>query len=120
MPWGPYSTDDQGQLLRVFGTEQGLRYRIPFREVDEVIDYLRAHATEDGERIGTMGDDGEKFGSWPSTWDHCWGTGRWVDRFFEALTANAEWLTTTTPSAWLPRPPPTRPGHTPPPAPRAE
>jgi hypothetical protein len=101
MHWGPYSTDDQGQLVRVFGTEQGLRYRIPFREVDEVIDYLRDHATEDGERIGTMGDDGEKFGSWPSTWEHCWGTGRWVDRFFEALAANAAWLTTTTPSRWL-------------------
>ncbi len=47
--WGPYTTEDQGQLLRVFGTEQGLRYRIPFRNVEEVIDYLRQHATEDGE-----------------------------------------------------------------------
>ncbi len=99
--WGPYSTDDQGSRLRVFGTEQGLRYRIPFRTVDEVIDYLRDHATEDGERIGMMGDDGEKFGSWPGTSDHCWGEGRWVDRFFEALEANAGWLTTTTPSDWL-------------------
>ncbi|HEX6868252.1 MAG TPA: alpha-amylase/4-alpha-glucanotransferase domain-containing protein, partial [Candidatus Limnocylindrales bacterium] len=99
--WGPYSTDDQGQLIRVFGTEQGLRYRIPFREVDEVIDYLREHATEAGERIGMMGDDGEKFGAWPTTWEHCWGKRRWVDRFFEALEANADWLTTTTPSAWL-------------------
>ena len=59
--WGAYTTDDQGQRLRVFGTEQGLRYRIPFRDVDEVIAYLRAHASEDGDRIGTMGDDGEKF-----------------------------------------------------------
>jgi len=99
--WGPYSTDDQGSLLRVFGTEQGLRYRIPFRGVDEVIDYLRDHATEDGERIGTMGDDGEKFGSWPKTWAHCWGEGRWVDRFFEALETNGDWLTTTTPTRWL-------------------
>ena len=46
--WGPYTTEDQGRLLRVFGTEQGLRYRIPFRDVDEVIAYLRDHATEDG------------------------------------------------------------------------
>jgi hypothetical protein len=99
--WGPYSTDDQGQLLRVFGTEQGLRYRIPFRDVEEVIDYLREHATDGGERIGTMGDDGEKFGSWPTTWLHCWGKGRWVDRFFDALEENAGWLTTTTPSDWL-------------------
>lgn len=104
--WGPYTTDDQGRLLTIFGTEQGLRYRIPFRAVDDVIAYLREHATEDGERLGTMGDDGEKFGSWPSTWKHCWGDERWVDRFFEALEANADWLTTVTPSAWLVAHPP--------------
>ncbi len=61
---------------------------------------------EDGERIGTMGDDGEKFGAWPTTWDHCWGTRRWVDRFFEALEENADWLTTITPSDWLAAHPP--------------
>lgn len=99
--WGPYTTDDQGNLLRVFGTEQGLRYRIPFREVDDVIAYLRDHATEAGDRVGMMGDDGEKFGAWPTTWEHCWGERRWVERFFEALEAESEWLTTTTPSAWL-------------------
>ena len=99
--WGPYTTEDQGRLLTVFGTEQGLRYRIPFRQVDEVIAYLWDHATDDGRRLGTMGDDGEKFGAWPSTWKHCWGEERWVDRFFEALEANAGWLTTTTPSDWL-------------------
>jgi 4-alpha-glucanotransferase len=99
--WGPYMTEDQGRLLRVFGTEQGLRYRIPFRDVDEVIGYLRDHATEDGERVGMMGDDGEKFGAWPTTWRHCWGEGRWVERFFEALEANADWLSTLTPSTWL-------------------
>ncbi len=99
--WGPYTTEDQGQRLTVFGTEQGLRYRIPFRDVEEVIGYLREHATLDGARVGMMGDDGEKFGAWPTTWQHCWGEGRWVDRFFEALEANAGWLTTTTPSTWL-------------------
>ena len=99
--WGPYTTEDQGRLLTVFGTEQGLRYRIPFRDVEDVIGYLREHATEDGDRVGMMGDDGEKFGAWPTTWQHCWGEGRWVARFFEALEANADWLATTTPSAWL-------------------
>ncbi len=104
--WGPYTTEDQGHLLRVFGTEQGLRYRIPFRAVDDVIGYLREHATDDGERVGMMGDDGEKFGAWPTTWEHCWGEGRWVERFFTALESNADWLSTTTPSAWLERHPP--------------
>ena len=104
--WGAYTTDDQGRLLTAFGTEQGLRYRIPFGEVEDVIDHLRRHATDDGTRVGMMGDDGEKFGAWPTTWDHCWGRGRWVDRFFEALEANADWLATVTPSAWLEREPP--------------
>ncbi|MBE3074366.1 MAG: DUF1925 domain-containing protein, partial [Actinobacteria bacterium] len=99
--WGPYTTEDQGEILTVFGTEQGLRYRIPFRDVEDVLGYLRDHATDDGSRVGMMGDDGEKFGSWPTTYEHCWGATRWVDRFFAALEANADWLTTVTPSAWL-------------------
>jgi hypothetical protein len=98
--WGSYTTDDQGKVLTVFGTEQGLRYRIPFADVEDVIGYLRDHATDAGDRLGTMGDDGEKFGAWPTTWDHCWGPGRWVERFFEALDANADWLTTMPPSDW--------------------
>ncbi len=99
--WGAYTTEDQGEILRVFGTEQGLRYRIPFGDVDDILAYLRAHATEEGDRVGVMGDDGEKFGSWPTTWEHCWGSNRWVDRFFTALEANADWLTTITPGGWL-------------------
>jgi alpha-amylase len=105
--WGPYSTDDQGRRINVFGTEQGLRYRIPFGTVESVIEHLRTNATGSGERLGVMGDDGEKFGAWPTTWDHCWGPGeRWVDRFFDALEANRDWLTTTTPSTWLEHEPP--------------
>ena len=99
--WGPYTTDDQGKVLTVFGTEQGLRYRIPFFGVGEVIGYLRDHATEGGERVGTMGDDGEKFGGWPTTYEYCWGETAWVERFFGALEANGDWLTTITPSGWL-------------------
>jgi alpha-amylase len=99
--WGPYTTDDQGKVLTVFGTEQGLRYRIPFSAADDVIGYLRDHATESGERVGTMGDDGEKFGGWPTTFEHCWGKSAWVERFFSALEANRDWLSTVTPSGWL-------------------
>ena len=101
--WGPYTTDDQGKVLTVFGTEQGLRYRIPFSDVDDVIGYLREHATEAGDRLGTMGDDGEKFGGWPTTYEHCWGRTAWVERFFTALEDNRDWLSTVTPSGWLER-----------------
>ncbi|TMF35707.1 MAG: hypothetical protein E6I26_09815, partial [Chloroflexi bacterium] len=54
--WGPYTTDDQGKVLIVYGTEQGLRYHIPFSPVGSVIGHLRDHATEGGDRVGTMGD----------------------------------------------------------------
>ena len=104
--WTAFTTDDRGERVNLFGTEQGLRYRIPFGEVDDLIAYLRAHATTDGRRIGMMGDDGEKFGAWPTTYEHCWGAGRWVERCFTALEANASWLATTTPSSWLEREPP--------------
>jgi 4-alpha-glucanotransferase len=103
--WGPYTTDDQGKSVTVYGTEQGLRYRVPFSPVESVIDHLHEHATEAGDRLGTMGDDGEKFGGWPTTYEHCWTNG-WVDEFFSALEANADWLRTVTPTGWLAEHPP--------------
>ncbi len=104
--WGAYVTEDQGRLLRVFGTEQGLRYRIPFGSPEDVIAHLRGNATEDGRRLGMMGDDGEKFGAWPGTYEHCWSGNQWIDRFFRLLEENASWLETVTPSSWLDREPP--------------
>jgi alpha-amylase len=101
--WGSYTTDDQGRRLTVFASAQGLRYRLPFGTVPDTIDYLREHATEGGRLLGVMGDDGEKFGAWPETFEHCWGAGRWVDSFFEALAANADWLELVTPSQWIER-----------------
>jgi len=105
--WAPLTTDDRGRRLTVFGTEQGLRYRIPFRPVEEVISYLRERTTPDGRFVGMMGDDGEKFGAWPGTFDYCWSREYWVDRLFEALEREAVWLSTVTPSEWLKRRPPT-------------
>jgi alpha-amylase len=105
--WAPLTTDDRGRRLTVFGTEQGLRYRIPFQPVEEVISYLRMRTTADGRFVGTMGDDGEKFGAWPGTFDYCWSREHWVDRMFEALERESGWLSTVTPSEWLKRRPPT-------------
>jgi len=105
--WTAFTTDDRGLRLTIFGTEQGLRYRIPFKPVADVISYLRDRVTADGRFVGMMGDDGEKFGAWPGTFDYCWSREHWVDRLFEAIESNAEWLATVTPSEWLERRPPT-------------
>jgi alpha-amylase len=48
-----------------------------------------------------MGDDGEKFGAWPGTFEYCWSNEHWVDRLFEAIEREAGWLSTVTPSEWL-------------------
>ena len=106
--WTAFTTDDRGARLTVFGTEQGLRYRIPFKPVEDLISYLADRRTDDGRFVGMMGDDGEKFGSWPGTFEYCWNTEHWVDRCFEAIEANREWLSTVTPSEWLESRPPTR------------
>jgi 4-alpha-glucanotransferase len=105
--WTAFTTDDRGLRLTLFGTEQGLRYRIPFKPVADVISYLRDRATPDGRFVGMMGDDGEKFGAWPGTFEYCWSREHWVDRLFEAIEANSEWLATVTPSEWLEHRPPT-------------
>ncbi len=99
--WGAYTTEDQGRLLTVFGSDRQLRYAIPFGRVEDAIDHLLANVTAAGERLAVMGDDGEKFGSWPDTYEHCWGTDGWVERFFRALHAQRETIATVTPSGWL-------------------
>ena len=99
-------TEDQGRPITVFGTEQGLRYRIPLRTVEDVIDYLREHATEDGV---ARRDDGRRRREVRGVADDLGallGRGRWVERFFTALEANADWLTTVTPIGWLAEHPP--------------
>ena len=104
--WGSFSTDDQGRRLAIFPSAKSLRYLMPFGDVEATIAELQAHAIEGGGLLGTMGDDGEKFGGWPETFAHCWTPGQWVDRFFAAVSANAAWLELVTPSQWLDREPP--------------
>ncbi len=96
--YGYYATEDQSSILKIFATSKSLRYTIPWRPVKESIEYMRSLATPDGRRIIVMGDDGEKFGSWPETGPYCWGSeGRsgWIEEFFTALEQNTDWLHTT-------------------------
>jgi alpha-amylase len=98
--WGAYTTEDQGRLLAVFGSDKALRYGVPFGSVDQVIARLVGAATPAGDRLAVMGDDGEKFGSWPDTFAHCWAADGWVERFFAAIEAEPA-IATVTPSDWL-------------------
>lgn len=95
--YGYYATEDQSLVLKVYATSKALRYTIPWRPARETIETLRSLATLDGRRIIVMGDDGEKFGSWPGTHEYCWGSdGRsgWIEEFFSELEQNEAWLST--------------------------
>lgn len=98
--YGYYSTEDEGRVVYLFPSSERLRYSIPFREPHETIDYLRTLATEEGDRVLVYGDDGEKFGLWPETYNWVYGQ-RWLERFFETLMHESSWINITTLSGIL-------------------
>jgi len=101
--FGYYVTEEQGFVLKIFGTSKHLRYTIPWAPVEEVIAWLRSQVEERfPPKVAVMGDDGEKFGLWPGTYEHCWQNG-WMERFFSALEENADWLQTIPPGEYAAR-----------------
>ncbi len=95
----PYLTEESGTPLILIPSLQSLRYTIPFREPEETLSILRSGlALKHG--LFAVGDDCEKFGVWPGTYEHCYVTG-WLERFFSALEAAADWLEVTTLSKYL-------------------
>jgi len=88
---GYYVTEEQGYKLNLFPISKTLRYTIPFKEPEETIEYFRSIATEEGDKLIVYADDGEKFGIWPKTYDHCYGD-RWLERFLEVIKKNSDWI----------------------------
>ena len=95
--WKHYTTEDDGKTMFVFPGSERLRYLIPFRNVEESIEYFARQSEMNADAVLVHADDGEKFGSWPNTSETVFGE-RWLHRFFQALTDNADWIITTTPS----------------------
>jgi len=93
---GYYITEEQGRTTHLFPISKRLRYTIPFEDIDVTLNYLRELATEDGDRIVVFADDGEKFGAWPGTYEHVYEKNRWLEKFFQALRDNSDWINTLT------------------------
>jgi len=102
---GHFLTEEQGKTLGIFPISQRLRYTIPFMDPQATIDHLAQFATDDGETVVVMADDGEKFGVWPGTHDQVFTNG-WLRNFFTALRKNSEWLKTLTFAEWYENHPP--------------
>ena len=97
---GDYVAEDRGQTVRIFPGLKALRYLLPFRPCEEAIGFLRVSAQRHPGGMAAMGDDCEKFGAWPGTYDHCYRDG-WLDRFFGALEESAEWLDVKPPGEYI-------------------
>ncbi|MEE9224759.1 MAG: alpha-amylase/4-alpha-glucanotransferase domain-containing protein [Bacteroidota bacterium] len=89
--FGYYVTEEEGESVNVFPISRMLRYMIPFQPVEKTIEYLRSVATEDGKRVVVYADDGEKFGSWPHTYEQVYERG-WLKEFLQALEENSDWI----------------------------
>ena len=88
---GYYITEDLGNAVALFPISKRLRYTIPFEDPQATIDYLRGFASGGEKSVIVFADDGEKFGVWPNTYQHVYQNG-WLERFFEKLEQNSDWI----------------------------
>jgi alpha-amylase len=97
---GDYVAEDRGKIVRLLPGLKALRYLLPFGSIEDSLRFLGEAAQRHPGGMAAMGDDCEKFGAWPNTYDHCYRDG-WVDRFFSAIEAAHDWLVATPPVEYL-------------------
>lgn len=97
----PYLVESRGSFAIVFPILKKLRYLIPFKSVSSTLAYLKQSRSKG---IVVYGDDGEKFGAWPTTFEQVYGEG-WLESFFEAITRQS-WIETVKISDFLKENPP--------------
>ena len=68
---------------------------MPFQEPHATYEFLKRLATSRPGSTVVFADDGEKFGTWPKTFDHVYTNG-WLRHFCDMLQANRDWIETTT------------------------
>ncbi len=98
--FGYYISEEQGATLKIFPISKKLRYFIPFEIPEKTIEYFAECATETGDRLVVLCDDGEKFGNWPGTYKSVY-TEKWLERFFRLIKDNEDWITMTTFSQYI-------------------
>lgn len=87
-----YITEEEGRILKVFPIAMKLRYLIPFHQVEETIDFLKKEEDTCPCSLKILGDDGEKFGVWPGTYDWVYGH-NWLKNFLSRLQEET-WIKT--------------------------
>jgi hypothetical protein len=95
-----YIAEDQGQTIRIIPGQKSLRYLIPWDTIDKAMTNLRETFVAHPGGVAAMGDDMEKFGGWPGTFDHCYEQG-WLDQLFATFEQHSDWLDVCTPTEYL-------------------
>jgi len=103
--YGYYLTEEEGEPLAVFPIDSRLRYLTPFQAVEKTMEYLSAVHRRGNDLCAVIVDDGEKYGSWPDTYDWVYNQG-WLEKFFAALKDERSWIETVTFSEVLEQVPP--------------
>ena len=98
--FGDYIAEDKGQTIRIIPGQKSLRYLIPWDTVDKVIANLRETYAAHPDGMAAMGDDMEKFGGWPGTFEHCFQE-NWLDNLFATFEQNSDWLDVCNPGEYL-------------------
>lgn len=93
-----FRTAHAGHDINLLPISKKLRYTMPFKPVGDTIDFLRQLAEESEHTpLIVYGDDGEKFGSWPDTYDWVYERG-WLEQFFTAISEAQDWVEVLLPS----------------------
>ncbi len=100
--FGYYITEEEGYPLKIFPGSERLRYLVPFRDVNETLDYFKMIADSGHGNLAVLADDGEKFGTWPNTYDWVYNE-HWLEKFFTMLEENQDLVETVTFSEYIER-----------------
>jgi alpha-amylase len=88
---GSFITEHENYSVTLLPISKRLRYLIPFGKVEDIISELKNMSESAPNGLAVYADDGEKFGSWPNTYKHCYEDG-WLQEFCDALVENSDWL----------------------------
>ncbi len=99
---GYYVTERHGSATALFPIDKFLRDSLPFRQPEETLHYFRELIKKFGTTCVTYGDDGEKFGLWPETYDWVYNK-KWLERFLKMLSDNRDVVKTITYSEYIDR-----------------
>jgi alpha-amylase len=98
--YGDYLTEHEGGAVRLFPSNKLLRHLIPFKPVEQSIEFFGKVAKEHRHALLTMGDDLEKFGTWPHTYDHVYKD-HWLRDFLDGVDQISDQLRSVTLSEYI-------------------